>query len=316
MPPASAWKADEPVDGNVLWRHPSGAEKQLASTCTGAARRNALSRALKMYQQPAAAKSARQSHALAMAQKRAEDTAWRERERNANAEAMATRRATDSEWREDERKADRQAKAFEAARPQREAADRAARAAREAKREAVQEKAKRRQRQILQIELMDAAGISSHSQPSSEVRSICEHLVETGLMDAAGLSSQPLVAAYRGLVELLARVWVCKWPLCVFGGPNDLRMVESLDLDNAEYVMNLADHCCEYAEFVDALNESSSSPEWTADEADRVWHARAHSVADADRQRFVGLSAAQARSLEDACLGWLDDWMIVRGRRS
>ena len=285
--PTSEWQADEPVNGNVLWRHPSGAEKLLASTCTAGARRNALCRALKAYQQPAAAESARQSNALAMAQKRADDPVWRERERDANAEAMATRRATDSEWREAERQADAQAKAFEAARPQREAAERGARAACDAEREAEQEKAKRRQRQILQTELMDAAGISSQRYSI-----------------AAGLSSQPQVA-YRGLVELLSRVWVCKWPVCVFGAPADLQMVEALDLDDAEYVMNLADNCCEYAEFVKALSENGA--EWTADESDRVWNVRAHSVADSDRQRFVGLTAAEARSLEAACIAWTDE---------
>ena len=277
----SDWQPDAPVEGMVLWRHPSGAEKTLATTVKPGARRTALSRALQAFEKPKAAERARQANSEAKARKRADDADWREREQKANAEAMATRRATDPEWRDCERLADANAKAFEATRPQREAAERAARAVRQANCEAALEKAKRCQRLELQIELMDAAG----------------------------LSSQPKVGC-RGLVELLARVWACEWPVCVLGAPADLQMVESLDLDNMEYVMNLADHCSDYAKFVEALNDGDSA-EWTADESDRVWHARARSIADADRQRFIGLTAAEAHALEDACVAWLDDRMTV-----
>lgn len=272
--PASKWSAGTiDADGSVLWRHPSGAEKRLASTLKPAARRMSLSRALKEHERPVAAKCARQAHAHVMAQKRTNDAAWRERERQADAQATAHKRASDPEWRERERQADAQAKAWKTVETQvRQQAEARLREAREV----AMEKAKRRQRRALRIDLMDRAGLSSQT---------------------------------HGLVELLAKVWACEWPACVLNSPADLQMVDLLELDDAEYVMNLANHCSEYIEYVESLDESTEATLVANAQVDRVWFVRAHSVSESDRQRFIGLTLAEARALDTACMDWINDYV-------
>ena len=96
----SEWTATEAdANGDVLWRHPSGAEQVLSSTMSTGARRQALSRAHRAHVAPSAADRARNADAQAKATKRATDTVWREREREADAKVKAQKRVNDPEWR-------------------------------------------------------------------------------------------------------------------------------------------------------------------------------------------------------------------------
>ena len=97
----SVWTTDgNVVDGQVRWQHPSGAETLLVPTISDAARRKALSRALRQHVDPAAVAAARRADARAKAQKRATDTTWRDNERDADAKAKAKKRADDPDWRD------------------------------------------------------------------------------------------------------------------------------------------------------------------------------------------------------------------------
>ena len=103
--------ADEPnANGEVQWRHPSGAVQVLHSTVAAATRRKALSRALQAHVDPAALDRSREANALAMANKRAIDTKWRDEERKDDAKAKAQKRADDPEWRDLERDIDAHSK--------------------------------------------------------------------------------------------------------------------------------------------------------------------------------------------------------------
>ena len=235
----------------------------------------ALSRALKAHARPADMDHARRTNAFAKAQKRASDEKWRERERQKDAQATAEKRANDTEWRERERHADAQAKAWKRAEPQRVAAW----VAQQTAQEAAQLAARKQKRRQLQVELMEAAHLSSR---------------------------------LHDVVAALAKLWAAEWPACVQGDFDEQEMVESIALDDAEYVMNLADHCQDYIDFVEALPEEGDEATTELADVDRVWRgvSLCSGIPESERTRFVGLTMDEAQSLEDACVEWVEEHVV------
>lgn len=204
-----------------------------------------------------------------MAQKRADNPKSRERERRANALAMAEKRAEDPEWRERERQVDALAKAQKA-----------------------QWERSRPLMEKAHSLVVEAARI--------DARRSTRFSLQSQLMLDAGLRSPQVIA--------LAKLWAGTWPWCVMGCEEEQLMVDSLQLDDPEYVMNLADHCSAYIEWVEVHAAASLDNETLcASRADGAWW---RSAPHADGRHFVGLTSAEARSLEDACMRWLDAHVV------
>ena len=187
---------------------------------------------------------------------------------------MAKKRAEDPEWRERERQADALAKAQKA---------------QAARSRPLMEEA--------HAQVVERARIDARRSKRLSLRS--------QLMREAGVRSTQ--------VPLLDQIWADVWPCCVRGCQEEQRMVDSLDLDDPEYVMNLAEHCSEYIEWVDVWvpesldDETLDEEAWCASDADEVWW---RCRPPADGRHFIGITSAEAGSLEDACMRWIEAHVV------
>ena len=81
-------------------------------------------------------------------------------------------------------------------------------------------------------------------------------------------------------------------------------MKSPLELDDADFVMNLSNHCNEYIEYVEVrLVETPTADAFVACDTDEEWW---RSKPHANGDHFIGLTAEEARSLDNACIAWLD----------